>query len=59
MITKIDDRNNYGETRWIAIALLFRFVVVIVYTIRKGVYRLISVRKANKNEKQEYYENIG
>ncbi len=35
MITKIDDRNNYGETRWIAIALLFRFVVVIVYTIRK------------------------
>ncbi len=59
MIEKVDDRKNYGETRWIALALLYRMVVVIVFAIRNGVYRLISVRKAEKKEANEYYKNIG
>ena len=57
IIEKVDDRKDYGETRWIALAYLVKFVVVIVYTIRKGVYRLISVRKAKSKETAYYHEN--
>ncbi len=56
IITKDDNRKDYGENRWIAIGLLNGFVVVMVYTLRKNMVRIISVRIANKIEKEKYYE---
>jgi len=56
MLIKKDERKDYGEDRWIALGLLKEFVVVIVYTIRNSVIRIISVRLANKVEKSKYYE---
>jgi uncharacterized DUF497 family protein len=58
ILAKEDTRFQYGERRWIAIGLLLEFVVVIVYTVRNTIIRIISVRIANKNEKQKYYDTF-
>jgi len=52
-----DDRNDYGEDRWIGMGLLHNIVVVVVFTEpRKDTIRIISARKANRNEQEKYYE---
>ncbi len=56
MITKEDLRKDYGETRYIGIGKVAEIIIIVVYTMRKTIIRLISARKANKKEKQIYYE---
>ncbi len=56
MITKEDTRKDYGETRYIGIGKVVEKIIIVVYTMRKTIIRLISARKANKKEKQIYYE---
>ena len=51
----IDDRFNYIEDRWIALGFIDSRLHVLIYTMRSGNIRLISLRKANKREK-DYYE---
>ncbi len=51
----IDDRFNYIEDRWIALGFIDSRLHVLIYTMRGGNIRLISLRKANKREK-DYYE---
>lgn len=55
MLTKVDDRFDYGEVRYIGIgknqiAVFF----TIVYTKREPKIRIISARKANKKERKLY-----
>ena len=50
-----DDRKDYGETRWSTIGAILGFVVFVVYTIRDTAIRIISARKANKREKDKYF----
>lgn len=50
-----DDRFRYGEERWIALGLIGKRLHVLIYTRRRGIIRLISLRRANNREK-EYYE---
>ena len=58
-ITGIDNRKNYGETRFISIGTLgHKAIVLVVYTRRNQVSRLISARIANKKERRFYYEYI-
>jgi uncharacterized DUF497 family protein len=55
MLTDSDDRIDYGEDRWISIGILVRGITVIVWTERAGdVIRIISARKANKDERRRY-----
>lgn len=49
-----DRRFDYGEQRFIALGLVDRRVVVVVYTWRGPRRRLISARKANRHEQQIY-----
>ena len=49
-----DLRKNYGEDRWITIGKVVDTVMVVVYTIRNNVYRLISARYAKKKERDRY-----
>lgn len=58
IIKKENTKKDYGEKRWIAIGQLKNFCIVIIYTIRDKKIRLISARKANKKEREIYYENI-
>ena len=57
-LTAEDDRQDYGEKRFISIGLLDDMVVVVVYTERNETIRLISMRKANQRERQAYEEKI-
>ena len=55
MLVAPDDREDYGEDRWIGIGLLRVFVVVVIYVERdEDVVRVISLRKALSHERAEY-----
>ena len=50
-MTRMDDRRDYGEPRFISIGSLGREVVVLVWTPRGEARRIISMRRANAREK--------
>jgi uncharacterized protein len=58
ILTKVDDRFDYGEKRWIGLGQLENICVVFVFTMRGKKFRIISIRKANQNEKEVYNESI-
>ena len=55
MIIKEDTRKNYGEQRFVGIGKTFDKIIVVVYTMRNVIIRLISARNASKTEKQIYH----
>ena len=57
-VTLEDTRFDYGETRFLTLGLLRAHVVVIVHTETEEIIRIISVRKATKNEEIHYYQEI-
>jgi hypothetical protein len=55
MLVKLDDREDYGEDRWIGIGLMDMRVVVIAFTEPKeNTIRIISFRKATSDERKRY-----
>lgn len=58
MLIKIDTRINYGEQRLIGLGVLFEIEVVIIFTKRADNIRVISIRRANKNERKIYQEKL-
>jgi uncharacterized DUF497 family protein len=51
----IDKRKDYGEERFVALGEVESVVLVVVFTIREtNIYRIISIRKANKYERGAY-----
>ena len=58
MVTKVDDRKDYNEKRWIGLGRLENMIVILAYTKRGKKIRIISIRKANKSERIIYYERI-
>ncbi|GHT73750.1 toxin [Bacteroidia bacterium] len=55
-IDVVDNRRNYGEKRIRTIGKTQNEVIVaVIYTDRNGNFRIISVRRANKKEKNLYY----
>lgn len=54
-IERLDDAEDYGETRWIAIGLADGIVLVVVYVLRQNNIRLISARKAKRSEDENYW----
>ena len=53
-----DTRQDYGETRIIALGRSEGRILYVVYTRRNSVIRIISARKANKDERAEYTSQI-
>lgn len=59
MLALRDDRMDYGEECWIVIGWIKEFIGVVVYAERRSdVIRIISARKATKQEAIRYVENI-
>ncbi len=59
LISRIDSREDYGEDRWHGIGVLQGRTVVVVFAERDpDIVRIISLRKANKNEKKQYEKAI-
>jgi uncharacterized DUF497 family protein len=50
---------DYGEQRMIGVGLLDYLVVLIVHVENDETIRIISMRKADGNETDIYYQNVG
>ena len=56
-VTILED-IDYGENRFVTLGLLSGRVVVVSHTETDKAIRIISVRKATKNEEASYFEEI-
>ena len=54
-----DNRKDYGEQRMIGIGLLDCLVVLIVHVETDETIRIISMRKADTDEIDLYYQHAG
>jgi uncharacterized DUF497 family protein len=55
----IDDRQDYGEDRWISFGRLKGRLVALVWTPRGEARHIISMRKANDREQKKYEGQLG
>ena len=54
-LQKVQVRSN--ERRYLTIGKIFKVIVTVVYTVRALTFRIISVRKSRKEERQAYLIN--
>jgi uncharacterized DUF497 family protein len=59
LLTREDKRSDYGEQRLVSTGILYQEIVVIVYVETDEETRIISMRKADKHERDEYFKAIG
>jgi uncharacterized DUF497 family protein len=52
-----EDKRDYDEARIQVIGIVNQVVLFVVYTKRNGKNRIISARRANKNERRQYYQS--
>ena len=57
-ITMKDDRFSYNEQRFVTLGMLRDVVVVIAHTETASSVRVISMRRATRNEEILYFEAI-
>ena len=57
-VTVIDDRYEYGEMRFLTLGLVNVIVVAVSHTETSDVIRIISARKAQKDEEIRYFKEI-
>ncbi len=53
-----DDREDYGEQRWVTLGLLGVKVIVIVHTETEDEIRVISMREATNDEQLLFFTNL-
>jgi uncharacterized DUF497 family protein len=51
----LDDSADYGEDRFLLIGMVDGQLLSIVYTPRQGRYRLVTARRATKDEQDHYF----
>ena len=54
-LLEVEDDRGYDELRWNAIGMVDGRVLVVVYTMRGAVYRIISARGATRRERRHYH----
>jgi len=52
----LDDRQDYGEERFVIIGIVDGHILYVAYTERKDVIRIISARRATKHEQETYLQ---
>ena len=58
IIETIDDSEDYGEERIVAVGLASGTVLRVTYTPRGDVIRIISAQRASKRDQKDYYRSI-
>lgn len=59
VVTRLDDRDDYGEVREISIGMIDgAAVVTVAHTDRNGTTRIISARAATRLERRRYEETL-
>lgn len=53
-----DDRFEYAQRRFVTFGLLAGSVVAIAHTEEEDTIRILSVRKATRNEQESYFATI-
>jgi uncharacterized DUF497 family protein len=60
---RLDDREDYGEERWIAVGLMQDVEITVVYTDllmdTEEVRWIISARRATRDEREAFYRARG
>jgi len=56
-IERLDEREDYGEDRYVIIGMVDGRVLCVVYTLRNGAIRIISARGAEPHERRRYHED--
>jgi uncharacterized DUF497 family protein len=51
-----DDREDYGEDRYVVLGMVDGRVLYVAYTMRGDAIRIISARGAEPNERRRYHE---
>jgi len=51
--------NPGGEERFVAVGMMADLEIAVVYTRRGSTIRLISARRARRNERQAYHQAFG
>ena len=54
-IERLDSDSSEDEERWAVTGLIDGTEVYVVYVLRGDVVRLISARRANRHEREEYW----
>jgi hypothetical protein len=54
---RADRRREYGEDRRIAVGRVGGMIVSVVYTWRGEACRIISARRANRHEREDFYRH--
>jgi uncharacterized protein len=58
-LERVDDREDYGEVRWIALGRVDTQVYRVIYTWRaENLVRIVSAQRANQDEEEIYYREI-
>jgi uncharacterized DUF497 family protein len=58
ILSRDDDRKDYGETRIVTVGYLRSRMVIVVWTQRGDARHIISMRKANDREKARYTQRL-
>ena len=58
VLTFEDDRFEYDEHRFVTVGMLNDIVVVVAHTETDKEIRVLSMRKATKNEQKIYFQEI-
>ena len=59
MVEILDDSEDYGEERYLVIGVVEGQILSVVYTPRGESFRLISARRATKDEQDHYFTQNG
>lgn len=54
VVEREDRRREYGEPRVVALGSVEELLLAVVYTPRAAAFRIISARRANRDEKAAY-----
>jgi uncharacterized DUF497 family protein len=52
----LDDREDYGEDRYVIIGMVSNHLLFVAYTLRGEAIRIISARGAEPHERRQYHE---
>ena len=52
----LDDREHYGEERYVVLGMADGQLLYVAYTMRGDAIRIISARGAEPNERRQYHE---
>jgi uncharacterized protein len=51
----LDERENYGEERFLLIGMADGELLSVIYSERRGRFRLITARRATRDEQDHYF----